>query len=224
MSDRGRVRIWDLPTRLFHWGLVILIGLAWWSVSTQQLALHRTVGALVAGLVVFRVWWGLFGGSTARFSHFLRGPGAVLAYARGLVRRDAGEETVTPGHNPMGGWSVAVLLALTATIVGFGLFAGDVDGLESGPLAGLLDYDGGRFASHWHGKAFDLMKLLVLLHLAAIAFYAVFKRENLVRAMIDGRKPRVDDQDALQPARLWALVIGLALGGGVAWLLIRMSG
>ena len=124
----------------------------------------------------------------------------------------------------MGGWSVAVLLALTATIVGFGLFAGDVDGLESGPLAGLLDYDGGRFASHWHGKAFDLMKLLVLLHLAAIAFYAVFKRENLVRAMIDGRKPRVEDQDALQPARLWALVIGLALGGGVAWLLIRMSG
>ena len=224
MSHRGRVRIWDLPTRLFHWGLVILIGLAWWSISTQQLALHRTVGALVAGLVVFRVWWGLFGGSTARFSHFLRGPGAVLAYARGLVRRDAGEGTVTPGHNPMGGWSVVLLLAVTATIVGFGLFAGDVDGLESGPLAGLLDYDGGRFASHWHGKAFDLMKLLVLLHLAAIAFYAVFKRENLVRAMIDGRKSRVDDQDALQPARLWALVIGLALGGGVAWLLIRMSG
>ncbi len=224
MSAPRGVRIWDLPTRLFHWGLVILIGLAWWSISTRQLSLHRTVGALTAGLVVFRLWWGLFGGSTARFSDFLRGPGTVLAYARSLVSKAVGPKDLSAGHNPMGGWSVVLLIGLTGTIVALGLFAVDTDGLESGPLASLVDYDTGRLASHWHGLAFDLLKGLVGLHLVAIAFYTVFKRENLVRSMIDGKKPLDDPRASLQPARIWALAVGLLLGGGVAWLLIRMAG
>jgi cytochrome b len=224
MSAPRGVRIWDLPTRLFHWGLVILIGLAWWSISTRQVSLHRTVGALTAGLVVFRLWWGLFGGSTARFSDFLRGPGTVLAYARSLVSKASGPKGLSAGHNPMGGWSVVLLIVLTGTIVGLGLFAVDTDGLESGPLASLVDYDAGRLASHWHGLAFDLLKGLVVLHLGAIAFYALFKRENLVRAMIDGKKPLEEAGAGLQPARIWALAVGLVLGGGVAWLLIRMAG
>ncbi len=224
MSASRRVRIWDLPTRLFHWGLVVLIGLAWWSISTRQLSLHRTVGALAAGLVVFRLWWGLFGGSTARFADFLRGPRRVLAYARSLMTGRPVPEGLSAGHNPMGGWSVVLLLALTAAIVGLGLFAVDTDGLESGPLASLVDYDTGRMASRWHGLSFDVLKGLVSLHLAAIGFYAIFKRENLIRAMIDGKKPLDDRSAALQPARVWALLVGLVLGGGVAWLLIRMSG
>jgi cytochrome b len=220
MPDLRQIRIWDLPTRLFHWGVVVLIGLAWWSVSTHQLGLHRLFGAAIAGLLVFRLWWGLFGGSTARFSHFLRGPRAVAGYARGLF----GHAEPSPGHNPMGGWSVALLLLLMAAIVGAGLFAGDVDGLESGPLAGLVDYDTGRLAAHWHDLLFDGLKVLVGVHLLAIGFYAVIKRENLVRAMIDGRKPVADSDAELRPARLWALLVGLALGGGVTYLLIRLIG
>jgi cytochrome b len=224
MARVGGIRIWDLPTRLFHWGLLVLIGLAWWSISARQLSLHRTAGALIAGFVVFRLWWGVFGGSTARFSDFLRGPGTVLAYARGLLSKRSGPTGLSAGHNPMGGWSVVLLLGLTAAIVGLGLFAVDTDGLESGPLAGFVDYDIGRLASHWHGLAFDGLKVLVAFHLLAIGFYAVVKRENLVRAMIDGRKPLNDATAALRPARVWALIVGLTLGGGVAWLLIRMAG
>jgi cytochrome b len=220
MPDPRQIRIWDLPTRLFHWGLVVLIGLAWWSVSTHQLGLHRLFGAAIAGLVVFRLWWGLFGGSTARFSHFLKGPGTVASYARGVF----GHADAAPGHNPMGGWSVALLLSLTAAIVGAGLFAGDVDGLESGPLAGLVDYDTTRLAARWHDLLFDGLKVLVGVHLVAIGFYAVFKRENLVRAMIDGRKPLPDAAGELRPARLWALLVGLALGCGVTYLLVRLIG
>lgn len=224
MADIRRVRIWDLPTRLFHWGLVILIGLAWWSISTGQLSLHRTVGALAAGLVVFRLWWGLFGGSTARFSDFLRGPRTVLAYARALLGGGKGPDGLTAGHNPMGGWSVVALLAVTGAIVGLGLFAVDTDGLESGPLASLVDYDTGRLASHWHGLAFDLLKILVGLHLVAIGFYAFIRRENLIRAMIDGKKPLAEDGEALRRGRYWALGVGLVLGAAVAGLLIRMAG
>ena len=92
-----RIRVWDVPTRLFHWSLVGLVGFAWWSAETRHIDWHRTAGAAIAGLLAFRLWWGLFGGSTARFSHFVRGPAAVLAYARGLTKT----EHPTAGHNPI---------------------------------------------------------------------------------------------------------------------------
>jgi cytochrome b len=214
-----RLKVWDLPTRLFHWALVVLVGLAWWSVSDRNLQLHRICGSLVAGLLVFRLWWGLVGGSTARFAAFLKGPGAVIAYARGLL----GHAEPAAGHNPMGGWSVAALLALLLAIVGFGLFAVDVDGLESGPFSYLVSYEVGRTASHLHDLMFDGLKVLVVVHLAAIGFYAVVKREDLVRAMVDGRKALPDAEAPLAPGKGWALVVGLLMGAGVAAALIQLS-
>ncbi len=218
-ASTTRLKIWDLPTRLFHWVLVVLVGLAWWSVSVHNLTLHRICGSLVAGLLAFRLWWGLFGGSTARFAAFLKGPGAVLSYARGLF----GHAEPAAGHNPMGGWSVAALLSLLIAIVGFGLFAVDVDGLESGPFSNLVSFEVGRTASHLHDLMFDGLKLLVLVHLAAILFYAVVKREGLVRAMVDGKKPLPETATPLAPARIWALIVGLVIGAGVAAVLIRLS-
>lgn len=214
-----RLKVWDLPTRLFHWALVVLVGLAWWSVSDRNLQLHRICGSLVAGLLVFRLWWGLFGGSTARFAAFLKGPGAVVSYARGLL----GHGEPAAGHNPMGGWSVAALLSLLLAIVGFGLFAVDVDGLESGPFSYLVSYEVGRTASHLHDLMFDGLKVLVVVHLAAIGFYAVVKREDLVRAMVDGRKALPDAEAPLAPGKGWALVVGLLIGAGVAAALIQLS-
>jgi len=214
-----RLKIWDLPTRLFHWALVVLVGLAWWSVSVRELGLHRIFGSLIAGLIAFRLWWGLFGGSTARFGAFLKGPGAVAAYARGLFS----PAEPAAGHNPMGGWSVAALLTLLLAIVGFGLFAVDVDGLESGPFSNLVSFEVGRTASHLHDLAFDALKLLVLVHLAAIVFYTVVKREGLIRAMVDGKKALAETATPLAPARLWALLVGLLIGAAVAFVLIKLS-
>jgi cytochrome b len=224
MAELVRIKVWDLPIRLFHWTLLGLVAFAWWSAETHHMDWHKMAGAGVAGLMVFRLWWGLFGGSTARFSSFLKGPSAVIAYARGLFRKGSGgHDGAAPGHNPMGGWSVAGLLLVTITTVGFGLFAVDEDGLESGPFSNLVNFDQGRLASKLHDMSFDALKVLVVLHLAAIAFYLVFKRDNLVRPMVTGSRLASSGSEGLKPGKLSWLLAGLLLAGFVTFQLIRMS-
>ena len=132
--------LWDVPVRAFHWLLIALIAFSWWSGENHEMEWHRTSGYAILALVVFRLFWGLAGGRTARFARFVRGPRAVIAYVRG----GAG---AAPGHNPLGGWSVVAMLATVAAMVTAGLFAVDVDGLESGPLADYVTFDQGRMAA-----------------------------------------------------------------------------
>jgi cytochrome b len=213
-----RLAVWDLPTRLFHWSLVGLVLFAWWSARTHHMAWHIAAGSLIAGLLAFRLWWGFFGGRTARFADFVKGPPTVLAYAASLRRRTA----PSPGHNPMGGWSVVALLACCAAIVATGLFAVDTDAIDSGQLAFLVDFDTGRLASRLHGRCFTLLKLLVGLHLAAIAFYSLIKRDALIPAMLHGKKALQLTEPPLREAGLPALLGGLLLGLAVAgWLIWR---
>ena len=214
--------VWDLPTRLFHWGLVVLVLIAWRSAETEDMTAHGLAGSGVAGLLVFRLWWGLFGGSTARFAGFVKGPGAVAAYARSLVAK--GKAPAVAGHNPMGGWSVAALLACLIALVGFGLFAVDTDGMVSGPLSAWVEYDTGRAASHYHALAFDLLEGLVALHLLAIVFYHFFKRHNLVGAMVTGRLSPPPDGPGLRAGSPVMLALGAALGLATALLLARLGG
>lgn len=210
--------IWDLPTRLFHWGLVALILLAWRSAETSDMTTHLWAGSGVAGLLVFRLCWGIFGSSTARFAHFVKGPKAVLAYARSLHRAQH-----SAGHNPMGGWSVLALIACLLALTGFGLFAVDTDGLNSGPLSDWVDYDAGQAASHWHGFAFAVLEWLVGLHLLAVLFYQLIKRHGLIEAMVTGRQPRLaDPATPIQSGSLWGLIASLLLGAGVTLLLTKI--
>ncbi|MDI7776270.1 cytochrome b/b6 domain-containing protein [Asticcacaulis sp. EMRT-3] len=211
--------VWDLPTRLFHWLLVALVLLAWRTAETRDMSLHRMAGSAVAGLLVFRLWWGLFGSSTARFSQFLKGPRAVRAYARGLW---SSRKSPSVGHNPMGGWSVAALLTCLLAMIGFGLFAVDTDGLESGPFANLVSFDQGRLASHLHAFAFDALEILVCLHLLAIAVYHLFKRQNLIGAMITGHIRT--EGEPMRRGSVLMLVIGTSLGLIVTAALIHLSG
>ena len=204
-------RIWDLPTRLFHWMLVLLVLTAWRSAEKRDIALHILAGSGVAGLLVFRLWWGFFGSSTARFANFLKGPGAVLAYARSLSTQSEPE----PGHNPMGGWSVASLLACLLALIGFGLFAIDTDGLDSGPFADLVDFDTARQASHLHALIFDGLEALVALHLAAILFYHLIKRHKLVHAMVTGRQREAADTGEFVYGSKATLAVGVFLGAAV---------
>ena len=212
-------RIWDLPTRLFHWMLVLLVLIAWQSAERRDISLHVLAGSGVAGLIVFRLWWGFFGGSTARFANFIKGPGAVLGYARSLFTH----KEPALGHNPMGGWSVAGLLLVLLGLVGFGLFASDVDGLDSGPFADFVDYDTGRLASHLHARFFDGLEILVALHLCAILFYHLVKRHKLVHAMVTGRHAHLSD-GAFTPGSRLMLIVGIALGGAVTAILAHLGG
>jgi len=180
------IKVWDAPTRWIHGLIIVLIGLAWWTESHDEMDWHIRIGCALLGVVLFRLAWGVFGGRTARFSSFVRGPRTVLGYAAKLARGGASEDGV--GHNPMGGWSVVALLGVMAAEVGVGLFCVDVDGLESGPLADRVSFQVGRMAAHWHTLLFDALLALIALHLCAIAFYAIVRRDNLIGPMLTGRK------------------------------------
>ncbi len=175
---------WDLPIRLFHWLLVALMGFSWWSGEQHLMDWHRRSGYAILGLLLFRLYWGFVGSPTARFSQFVRGPRATLAYVRSL---NTPAYRAPPGHNPLGGWSVLAILAALLMMVTAGLFAVDVDGLESGPLSDYLSFDQGRSAAHLHGYVFKLLLALTVLHVAAILFYLVRMRQNLITPMITGR-------------------------------------
>lgn len=207
-----KVRVWDLPTRIAHWLLVALIPTSWWAAEVaHRLDWHRWSGYAILGVVVFRLYWGVAGAETSRFAHFVRGPGAILAYLRGRTAPRL-------GHNPLGALSVLALLALLSAQVVFGLFAVDIDGMESGPLSYRVSFDLGRQFAEWHHLTFNLLLALIALHLAAIVAYAL-RRKNLVRPMITGRTE--DAGEDIAPAPLWRLALGLVLAGGAAWLISK---
>lgn len=206
-------RVWDGPTRLFHWALVILILVAW-QTAEKQMTLHRGAGYALLGLLAFRVWWGLAGGSTARFSNFVHGPGAIRRYLSESRAGTAGEHA---GHNPLGALSVMALLGLVALQVILGLFAIDEDGFEGGPLSDGIDFDLARQIAEWHELSFRLLQGLVVLHLGAVVFYAVRRREDLVRPMITGMRRFRGPVEGLVRAPLWRLVVGVLIGLAVGF-------
>jgi cytochrome b len=215
-TDGGRsirARLWDGPTRLVHWALVALVGFAWWSAETDHLEWHRWSGYGVLGLLVFRLIWGFAGSASARFASFVRGPAATLAYVRTLPSRARKD---LPGHNPLGAWSVLALLALLIAQVVTGLFAVDVDGLESGPLSDRVSFDLGRRFADWHAMSFTALKALVVLHLAAVAFYLAYKRADLIGPMITGRA-RFETGPELRFAPLWRALVAAVVAGLLAW-------
>jgi cytochrome b len=224
------VRAWDLPTRLFHWTLVLLILAAWLTyefaepIGDETLVWHRVSGLAVLVLVVWRALWGFAGSSTSRFAGFLRGPVAWLSYAGGLV---TGRAQRYLGHNPLGALMVVTLLSVVAGQAGFGLFAVDDNDLVGGPLYRLISEDGNQRAAGLHGLLFDNVLLpLVGIHVLANVFYALVKREPLIRAMVTGRKPAEDYEDAgeakiierplLRAAVCLAAATLIVLGGIVA--------
>ena len=213
----ARTPLWDGPTRFAHWALAALILTAWLTAG-KQMMIHRWSGYGVLGLMVFRLWWGVAGGSTARFASFLVGPGRTLAYVTKLPGREPGE---TAGHNPLGAWSVVAMIALIIVQAGLGLVSVDVDGIESGPLSDKVSFDLGRECAHWHELTFRLLQGLVVLHLAAIAFYALWKRESLVGAMIVGGRRFRGVVTPLAKAPLWRLVVGILLCAVSIWLIAK---
>jgi cytochrome b len=216
----AKQKVWDAPTRLVHWLFAGLVAFSWWSAEEHHMDWHRLSGLTVVGLLVFRIYWGFAGPETARFSRFVKGPGAVLSYAGKLLRPDY---RATFGHNPLGALSVvAILLALVAQ-VSLGLFAMDTDGLESGPLARFVSYEFAEAAGDLHEDAFNILLALIGLHIAAIVFYLVAKRVNLIGPMVTGvRSAGADGPPAgIAPVPLWRLALGIVLAVAVVWLVSR---
>lgn len=206
----SRVGIWDLPTRIFHWLVVALIPLMWWTAEEEMMDLHILLGQIMLFLILFRLLWGLIGSSTARFARFVRGPGAIFAYLRGRL-------PPAIGHNPIGALSVMAMLTLLAVQVGLGLFASDDDGLYSGPLAHLVSLDASETLAERHEQMFDVLLVLIGLHVAAILFYLVVRRKNLVAPMLTGAGPAEANEAAMEPAPAWRLLLAVGAAAGLTW-------
>lgn len=187
-GDRAhRERIWDPALRAFHWTLAALVIANWLlgKIGPTDMTLHFWLGYAVIALLLFRLVWGFVGPAPARFAQFVRGPRAVLAYAREMIRP---RPTHWPGHSPVGALAVLALLAVLIGQVTTGLFADPDDYINVGPLASQVSSETSRAALRWHHRGADLILILVLLHWAAVLFYRLWKREDLVRPMITGWK------------------------------------
>lgn len=177
--------VWDPMLRVLHWSLVVMVVSALWlgHYGPVVKTWHFWLGYALGGWLVVRLGWGLIGPASARLSGLVHGPKAILKYARILFRR---RPSHWPGHNPLGGLSVvAMLLVLTAQI-GTGLFADD-EVFSAGPLSHLVSEQLRLTLTSWHAIGGWILLTLIVLHLGAIVFYALWKRENLIWPMITGR-------------------------------------
>ena len=181
-------KIWDPVTRLWHWVLVLAVSIGWSFgrfMSFDTIQWHFYIGYLILGLLAFRYLWGFVGPPPVRYRHFIPTPARTWQYLRGLGRR---KPSGWHGHNPLGGLSVvAMLLAITAQAVS-GLFIESDDFFESDPLVGTVSEALTNRLTWWHHFIADIILILVLLHVGAILFYLVWKRENLIKPMINGFK------------------------------------
>ncbi len=209
------LRVWDLPTRVFHWSLAacVLGLLITGNVGGSWMNWHLRLGYAVLSLLLFRLVWGFVGGHWSRFVHFTYAPRTTLAYLQGQSRP---EHRV--GHNPLGAWSVFALLLFLLVQVGSGLFSDDEIAFY-GPLTRLVSGSTVELATWYHKSVGKVVVLaLVLLHLLAILFYRWFKKEALTGPMITGDKrvtKTLPDSRDTAKSRLSALLIWTLCAGAV---------
>jgi len=187
-SRPGEVAVWDPLLRIFHWSLVVFFSVAWLS-GDEWASFHEWAGYTVAALIAFRVVWGLIGTRHARFSDFVYRPATIREYLLTLPTRRVRHYL---GHNPAGGAMVLVMLVMLALLAGSGMLL--IAGEGGGPLAGTaLAGWSGEWVEEVHEFLGDFMLLLVFVHIVGVFVASRLHGENLVRAMLTGRKPRVQE-------------------------------
>lgn len=211
------MRVWDAPTRLFHWLLAALVVFSYVSIQLNWLDLHILSGETILALLAFRLVWGLVGSQTSRFGALLGHP---LAALRHLGRLHKPEPDTEIGHNAAGGWMVLALLVVLLIQVVSGLLAYDADAFIGGPLTHLISESAGARALKLHRTIITALEVLVALHVLAVLFYAVVKKQNLVRPMITGKKrlPATTRAPRMASPALAAAIFIIA--AALVWLLV----
>jgi cytochrome b len=219
-TDHRETRIWDVPTRLFHWSLVLLVGSNLFLIGPGggvETVIHFFIGYLIAGLLLFRMAWGFIGSPRSRFADFVRSWPTVEAY---IQRLRALKPPRSIGHNPLGGWMIVLLLVTLATMVGTGLFASSRH--AAGPFAHLIPVGTTAAVGNIHQLISNFLIGLIIVHIAGVGVEWLLTGENLVKAMMNGRKrlsPELADVERpTAPARRAALVgvVCLAIVAGLA--------
>lgn len=211
-----RVKVWDVPTRCFHWAIVCLVPLSWITAENGLVKWHFWSGSLLLTLLIFRLLWGVVGSTTARFSRFVTRPRIAIGYLKSLMK--GVEKLSYPGHNPAGGWMVVALITVLGLQVLTGLFAND-DVHFIAPLAVLISKELSDRMTELHAVLFDVIVLLVWVHVVAVGFYFFVKCENLINPMFNGHKDASDVPSGLNlhfthplvALLLWALSAAVVL-------------
>ena len=175
------VKVWDLPIRLFHWGLVVSIAVSFISMELQNMEVHVISGACVLGLLIFRLLWGLWGASTAQFHRFIPSPVTLINY----FRKPKSDSSLKIGHSPLAAVSVVAMLVAIGLQAITGLVADD-DVYTTGPLIDYVESEFSEWATGLHATNSDIVLALIALHIVAIMFYKFVKKQSLVKPMITG--------------------------------------
>ena len=210
--------VWDLPTRIFHWGFVISIIGSYISGERGALEAHELFGLAACGLLVFRLIWGFVGHETARFRNFLRGPKIILTYLTAFLTRTA---SLQPGHNPLGALSVTALLCLMGAMSATGLWTGD-DILYEAPLTPLAPELAAPMGA-WHQRLHVLVIPLVALHISAILAHRLWLKEKLVTRMVTGGTSEHAAQPSAKRTQAGLALLVLCVGGGLSLSLLTPS-
>ncbi|MBN9512026.1 MAG: cytochrome b/b6 domain-containing protein [Alphaproteobacteria bacterium] len=225
-----RILVWDVPVRLFHWSLALLLVVSYFTARAggDWMNLHFWSGYAILTLLFFRIAWGFLGSTTARFSSFLKGPSAAIAHLGHLLGRGRPRDA---GHNPLGGAMVVVMILAVLAQAATGLFAADTDmGMVNGPLALKVADKWVERATAFHSFWINVLLILVGLHVLAVLFYLVWKRQNLIGAMFTGRKPADDvvEPGAASPKLVFVsnrLAISLLLvSAALVYFIVRVGG
>ena len=213
-SGRAGVLVWDWPLRVFHWLLVICVAGAWAThyAGLEWFEWHRRLGYATLVLVAFRVVWGFVGTRYARFGSFVRGPRAIAEYVASLRSSAA----APAGHNPLGALSVIAFLAVLLVQAATGLFAND-EVANAGPFFGWVSQETSNQLTSIHHLNSNVLLGLIAVHLLAVVYYDVMRRSGLTRALLTGRKQRVEGIEgsrgvlALIIVALLAVALALAI-------------
>ncbi|WP_299794012.1 cytochrome b/b6 domain-containing protein [uncultured Shewanella sp.] len=212
-----KIKVWDLPVRFFHWGMIALLGGLWWTADASEMEWHQILAYCLMVLIICRLVWGIIGSDTARFTHFIKHPKTVLEYVR--KTREQGI-SASIGHNPLGGYMVLALMTLITLQLSTGLFSTD-EIFTEGPLYAAVSTETGSLMTWLHKKIFYVMLGFAAAHVLAVIAHGV-KGDKLVGPMLSGYKQvpaKLDVQLTFKPL-LVALVLLLAVGGVVTNYLI----
>ncbi|WP_165767109.1 cytochrome b/b6 domain-containing protein [Parendozoicomonas haliclonae] len=181
MDKLRSIRVWDIPTRLFHWLLVLSVAGLWYTGEEGDMDRHVILGFVVLSLLIFRLFWGFWGGDLSRFKAFQLSPKTTIRFLKNGMKTDY------PGHNPLGSWGVVfILLCLTVQVV-TGLFSNDSI-LFDGPLVRFVSGDFSSLMTTIHSINFDILLGILAVHIAGVLFHIIFHKEDILQGMIHGRR------------------------------------
>lgn len=236
MSEKRLV--WDLPLRVFHWLLVLSIAASWYTAENSgeflewgkgddallisYTEIHFWLGYWALGMMVFRLLWGIVGPKHARFVNFVAGPRKFFTYAGSFFRRDS---PASVGHNPMGAAVVVLMLLMVGAQAITGLFLIDNTEIFTAPFYPSVDSSTSGKLMNFHHLNFNTLLAVISLHVVAIIFYRLYKRQRLIGAMITGRKPAtiVTETDAITSSQLLKAIIVIAISAGAVYLLLQQA-